>query len=180
MFKGRLLIASPTLGDPNFERTVILMIEHGDEGALGVVLNRPSGLAVDEVLPQWATLAAEPGVMFLGGPVQPNAVICLGRTDDAAGGVVTETAVPGIGLVDLEGDPLDASPDLTLRCFAGYAGWDGGQLEEELDQGAWFVVEPEIDDAFSGDAESLWRAVLARQPGDLSRYALYPKDPSLN
>ena len=178
--RGRVLISSPVLRDPNFDRTVILMIEHGDEGALGVVLNRPSELDVEEVLPRWASRAAEPPVMFLGGPVQPNAVICLARTDRVVEGLITPTAVDGIGLVDLDGDPIDAGPDIDLRCFAGYAGWGGGQLESELAEDAWFVVDPALDDAFTPEPDQLWRRVLARQPNDLSRYALYPADPSLN
>ena len=178
--KGRLLISSPTLRDPNFDRTVILLIEHGEEGALGVVLNRPSELDVDEVLPRWASRAADPTVLFIGGPVQPNAVICLARTDRIVEGLITATAVDGIGLVDLDGDPIDAGPEVGIRCFAGYAGWDGGQLEGELAEDAWFVVDPTLDDPFTPDPQGLWRRVLARQPGDLSRYALYPADPSLN
>ena len=180
MLKGRLLVASPTLRDPNFDRTVILLIEHGEEGALGVVLNRPSELDVEEVLARWADRAEPPPVMFLGGPVQPNAVICLARTDAEVEGLLSPTAIDGISLVDLDGDPLDGGPDLTIRCFAGYAGWDGGQLEGELDEDAWFVVDTEVDDPFTTDPHRLWRDVLARQPDDLSRYALYPADPSLN
>ena len=178
--KGRLLVASPTLRDPNFDRTVILMIEHGDEGALGVVLNRPSELDVEEVLPQWASRASGPDVMFIGGPVQPSAVICLARSPQPVEGLVTATAVDGVGLVDLEGDPIDGGPDLAIRCFAGYAGWDARQLEGELAEDAWFVVDCEQGDPFTADPDHLWRDVLARQPGDLSRYALYPVDPSLN
>jgi putative transcriptional regulator len=178
--RGRLLVASPTLRDPNFDRTVILLIEHSDEGALGVVLNRPSELAVDEVLPQWSERAQDPPVMFIGGPVQPNAVICLARTEREVEGLLVPTAIGGIGLVDLDGDPIDAGPDLTLRCFAGYAGWDGGQLEGELAEQAWFVVDVEREDPFATEPDQLWRRVLARQPGNLSRYALYPADPSLN
>ena len=180
VLKGRLLVASPTLRDPNFDRTVILLIEHGDEGALGVVLNRPSELDVEEVLARWSERAETPPVMFIGGPVQPNAVICLARTELEVEGLLTPTAIDGISLVDLDGDPLDGGPDLAIRCFAGYAGWDGGQLEGELDEDAWFVVDTERDDAFSTDPQRLWRDVLARQPDDLSRYALYPADPSLN
>jgi putative transcriptional regulator len=180
VLRGRLLVASPTLGDPNFERTVILLIEHGDEGALGLVLNRTSPMRVDEVLPGWADLATRPEVMFLGGPVQPNAVICLGRADEEIEGIVASSAVPGIGLVDLDADPAGAVLDGGLRCFAGYAGWSAAQLESEITEGAWFVVEPAVSDPFSPEPRDLWRSVLSRQPDNLARYALYPDDVTAN
>ena len=177
---GTLLLANTDLLEPTFRRSVIYVVEHNDGGTLGVVLNRPSELDVDEVLSRWADRAEEPPVMFIGGPVQPNAVICLARSDLAIDGLLSPTAVDGISLVDLDGDPLDGGPDLTIRCFAGYAGWDAGQLEGELDEDAWFVVVTELGDAFTTDPDHLWRDVLARQPDELARYALYPADPSLN
>ena len=184
--RGRLLVASPVLTDPNFDRTVILLIDHGAEGALGLVLNRPSEMALEEVLPQWDSRAAAPAAMFIGGPVQPNAVICLARTDDDIGGdpgadvTIGTTAVPGIGLLDLDSDRDTVATDLVLRCFAGYAGWTGRQLEDEIDEGSWFVVDPFPEDPFVRHPSTLWRDVLARQPGKLARYALYPTDAALN
>jgi putative transcriptional regulator len=184
--RGRLLVASPLLGDPNFERTVILLIEHGPEGALGLVLNRPSEMPVDEVLPQWESRAAVPKAMFIGGPVQPNAVICLARTDGDTGGdegandLLATTAVPGIAMLDLDGDRDDVGEEVALRCFAGYAGWSEGQLEAEIEEGSWFVLDPLPDDPFVPSPSGLWQAVLARQPGRLARYARYPADPSVN
>lgn len=184
--RGRLLVASPLLGDPNFDRTVVLLVEHGDEGALGLVLNRPSELPVAEVLPRWSDRAAAPAAMFLGGPVQPSAVICLARSgngedgSDGGEGPLTETAVPGISLLDLDGEPDVLPAGVELRCFAGYSGWSEGQLEAEIDEGAWFVVDPGPDDPFVRHPSELWKQVLARQPGRLARYALYPSDPSVN
>lgn len=184
--RGRLLVSSPALTDPNFDRTVILLVEHGPDGALGVVLNRPSEMALDDVLPQWDSRAAAPAAMFIGGPVQPNAVICLARTDGDLGGdpggndLIGTTAVPGIGLLDLDGDRDAVAADLVLRCFAGYAGWTAGQLEVEIDEGSWFVVDPHPDDPFVPHPSRLWQTVLARQPGKLARYALYPLDPTVN
>lgn len=186
--RGRLLVASPLLTDPNFDRTVVLLVEHGDEGALGLVLNRPSELPVAEVLPQWQERTAAPGAMFLGGPVQPSAVICLARSDGAdragdegdGGSPLAPTAVPGVALLDLDGDPRAVPAGVELRCFAGYSGWSEGQLEDEIDEGAWFVVDPEPNDPFVRRPSRLWRDVLARQPGRLARYALYPTDPSVN
>ena len=179
--RGRLLVASPLLSDPNFDRTVVLLVEHGDEGALGLVLNRPSELPVSEVLPQWRDRAAAPATMFLGGPVQPSAVICLARADGGgAGAPLTPTAVPGIRLLDLDADPETLPDGVELRCFAGYSGWSEGQLEGEIDEGAWFVVDPAPDDPFVSRPSRLWQEVLARQPGSLARYARYPPDPSVN
>ena len=186
--RGRLLVASPLLSDPNFDRTVVLLVEHGEEGALGLVLDRPSELPVGEVLSQWAPRAAAPGAMFLGGPVQPSAVICLARTsgllasafETSSDELLTPTAVPGVALLDLDGDPGGVPDGVELRCFAGYAGWSEGQLEAEIDEGAWFVVDPSPDDPFTRRPSQLWRSVLARQPGPLARYALYPRDPSTN
>lgn len=182
ILRGRLLVASPVLTDPNFDRTVILLVEHGADGALGLVLNRPSELPVGEVLAKWAERAAAPGAMFLGGPVQPSAVICLAGADEApdADPVLTATAVPGISLVDLDGDPDLVPPGVELRCFAGYTGWGGGQLEAEIDEGSWFVVDPLPADPFVARPSRLWREVLARQPGPLARYALYPSNPMVN
>ena len=184
--RGRLLVASPLLADPNFERTVILLIEHGPEGALGLVLDRPSEMPVDEVLPQWDSRAAVPKAMFIGGPVQPNAVICLARTDTDAGGdpganeLLATTAVPGVAMLDLDGDRDEVGEDVQLRLFAGYAGWTAGQLEAEIEEGSWFTVDPDPDDPFGPHPSRLWQAVLARQPGRLARYALYPVDPTVN
>lgn len=182
-WRGRLLVASPLLSDPNFERTVILLIEHGPEGALGLVLNRPSEMPVDDVLPQWDSRTAVPKAMFIGGPVQPNAVICLALADAPAGtdaGPLRPTAVPGVSLVDLDGDPATIGPDVILRSFAGYAGWGEAQLEAEIDEGSWFVVDPLPGDPFAAEPSRLWRSVLARQPDPLARYALYPADPRVN
>ena len=186
--RGRLLVASPVLTDPNFDRTVVLLVEHGADGALGLVLNRPSELPVGEVLAKWAARAAAPGAMFLGGPVQPSAVICLAGADGPAPDavrvdddpVLTPTAVPGISLVDLDGDPDLVPAGVELRCFAGYAGWGEGQLEAEIDEGAWFVVDPLPADPFVSRPSRLWREVLAREPGPLARYALYPSNPMVN
>lgn len=186
--RGRLLVASPVLTDPNFDRTVVLLVEHGADGALGLVLNRPSELPVGEVLAKWAARAAAPGAMFLGGPVQPSAVICLAGADGPAPDavrvdddpVLTPTAVPGISLVDLDGDPDLVPVGVELRCFAGYSGWGEGQLEAEIDEGAWFVVDPLPADPFVPRPSRLWREVLARQPGPLARYALYPSNPMVN
>ncbi len=184
--KGRLLVATPNLGDPNFERTVVLLLEHGDEGGLGVVLNRPSQLDVAEPLPEWARAAAHPPVVFIGGPVAPSAAVCLarlGRHGGAEGwqplvGMATDGVV---GTLDLDSDPDEAIARIDeIRVFAGYAGWGPGQLENEIEEGGWFVVDADPADALSPAPEHLWSAVLRRQKGTLALFAAYPPDPTLN
>lgn len=218
---GRLLVATPALADPNFDRAVVLLLDHDEEGSLGVVLNRPTPVGVADILAPWAALAGEPGVVFQGGPVSLDsalgvAVVPGGLSGEGgihsvdgatpAGGDGAEPAgapaapaadradvqsgdeplgwrrVHGaIGLVDLEAPPeLLAAVLGSLRIFAGYAGWGPGQLEDELVEGAWYVVESEPGDVSSPDPEQLWRAVLRRQRNELAMVATYPDDPSLN
>jgi putative transcriptional regulator len=178
---GRLLVAAPALDDPNFERAVVLILDHDEDGAIGVVLNRASSVPVRETLVDWAELAAAPPVVFGGGPVEPTAVVALG--------VATPVATPDTGaailgrvrLVDLDQDVSLAASELErVRIFAGYAGWAPDQLEDEVDQGAWFAVDADPDDVFTDDPAGLWHAVLRRQPGELRLLATYPADPSLN
>jgi putative transcriptional regulator len=181
--KGRLLVATPNLGDPNFERTVVLVLEHGDEGALGVVLNRPSELDVAEPLPEWAGAAAHPPVVFIGGPVAPSAAVCLARLGRDGGAEGWQPLLDGtpVGTMDLDSDPDEAIPRLEeIRVFAGYAGWGPGQLEGEIADGGWFVVDADPDDPLSPAPQNLWAAVLRRQKGALALFAAYPPDPTLN
>ena len=162
---GRLLVATPLLGDPNFERTVVLMLAHSSEGTFGLVINRPTGTRAEELVPGWGDRAATPAVMFIGGPVGQNGVIGL-----HPGGTVDLNVLPE--------DTVDA-PD-TVRLFAGSAGWAGGQLEDELSEGAWWVLDAEPGDAFVANPDELWSAVLRRQSGTLAWFANYPPDPMVN
>jgi putative transcriptional regulator len=178
--KGKLLVATPRLTDPNFFRTVVLLLEHGEEGALGVVLNRPSRTALAEPLPQWEELAAQPAVVFVGGPVAPDAAICLARvtTDPSAG---FRPVLDRVGTFDLERDPALAATEVEgLRVFAGYAGWAPGQLEAEIAARGWFVLDALPDDALSPHPAELWSAVLRRQRLPLRMLAAYPLDLSTN
>jgi putative transcriptional regulator len=182
---GRLLVATPALQSPEFDRTVVLLLEHGEHGALGVVLNRPSELEVSEPLPQWEAFAADPAVVFVGGPVAPSAAICLARATAHADGAPQEvdTWKPlfgGLGTLDLQGRPDDVPVLDRLRVFAGYAGWGPDQLEGEIEEGAWFVIDARPDDALSAEPTDLWRTVLRRQGGDFALVAMYPPDPTLN
>lgn len=180
-FKGRLLVATPLLGDENFERTVVLLLEHGDEGALGLVLNRPSPLEVVDPLPEWSRFAGHPEVVFVGGPVSRTSVIALARVEGSAPAQAWAPVLGPVGVVDLAADPdlLGGALD-AVRVFAGYAGWGPGQLEDEIVEGAWYVVDADPADPFTDAPDDLWRRVLARQDGELARVALVPDDPRLN
>ena len=178
---GRLLVATPMLADPNFSRTVVLMLEHSDTGALGVVLNRPSTLPVGEILPAWAGVVQPPVAVFHGGPVATDSALGLVRTAQPAPPLGVRLLRDSLGLIDLDTPVEVAAPGVaTMRVFAGYAGWSSGQLEGEIDEGAWFVVEAAAEDPFSPDPDHLWAAVLRRQPHPLSLVASFPADPSLN
>ena len=178
--RGRLLVAAPSLVDPNFDRTVVLMLEHGEEGALGIVLNRPSNTTLDDVFPEWHALVSPPGVAFAGGPVATDAVIALARRRTTAVDGFTEI-VDDLGTVNLARDPLDVGGSLAcLRVFAGYAGWAPDQLEAEIAQGAWFDVALQPDDVFAPAPDRLWRDVLRRQRGRLSVFSTFPEDASVN
>ncbi|MFE0046521.1 YqgE/AlgH family protein [Streptomyces albireticuli] len=190
---GRLLVATPALADPNFDRAVVLLLDHDEEGSLGVILNRPTPVGVADILESWASLTGEPGVVFQGGPVSLDSALGVGVVpgeahDKGAKGATTGDGPLGwrrvhgaIGLVDLEAPPeLLAAALGSLRIFAGYAGWGPGQLEEELVEGAWYVVESEPGDVSSPEPGQLWRAVLRRQRNELAMVATYPDDPSLN
>jgi putative transcriptional regulator len=184
---GRLLVATPLLDDPNFRRSVVLVVEHdAGEGTLGVVLNRPTEVPVDRVLPPWATLVTGPSVVFQGGPVALDSALALARVpgaDDPLGWRALEglPAAARLGLVDLDVPPEVLAAEVTeLRVFAGYAGWGAGQLRSEIDEGAWFVLAGEPHDVFIDDPEQLWRQVLRRQGGELAIVATFPEDPSLN
>jgi putative transcriptional regulator len=166
-------VASPDLADPNFRRTVVLMLTHDAEGAVGVVLNRPTDIAIGEALPQWREATAPPACLYVGGPVQPDAAIGLGVGTSAE----DDRVLGAVGAVDLDGAP-DAHHD--VRIFIGYAGWGPGQLESELARDDWIVVDAEAADVSTGAPESLWRDVLRRQRGRLAMFALAPDDATLN
>ncbi len=184
---GRLLVATPILVDPNFRRSVVLVVDHGpEEGTLGVVLNRPTEVAVGQILPPWAGLASCPDVVFQGGPVGMDSALALARlpgTDEPLGWRALDgvPAVARIGLVDLDGPPSLLADGIDgLRVFAGYAGWGSGQLRSEIAEGSWYVLTAEPGDVFAETPGELWKAVLRRQGGDLAFVATYPEDPSLN
>jgi putative transcriptional regulator len=171
---GRLLVATPDLRDPNFNRTVVHVLAHDDNGAFGLVLNRPSHMSVGEVLEPWADQVGGPSVLFIGGPVQPDGVIGLARTSGSGDGFVPLRGE--LGTVDLDLRPENLPRLYRLRLFAGYSGWSKGQLEAEVAMGGWIVLDADDDDTFSTEPTTLWRRVLARQPGELAWLASVPDD----
>jgi putative transcriptional regulator len=164
-------------------RSVILLLDHDADGALGVVLNRPSEISADDAVPRWASAVSEPAVVHVGGPVTPQVVVCLGRVRPVrAEAPAGWTRLTGpIGAVDLDSSPEELIGALDgLRLFAGYAGWAEGQLETELRLGGWLVVDAEPDDAFTARPDTLWSRVLKRQRGELALLHTMPLDPTQN
>lgn len=169
---GSLLVATPRLVDPNFHRSVVLLIQADDDGVVGLVLNRPTIEPVGAHLPDWAGRAGDPGLIHQGGPVEPEVAICLALT-----GAGLPTGVPGLSLVDVTTTPEPDGPP--VRIYSGYAGWGREQLEGELEEGSWYVVQASPEDPFE-DPEGQWRRVLKRQPGFLAVVATYPDDIRMN
>ncbi|MEO7446901.1 MAG: YqgE/AlgH family protein [Humibacillus sp.] len=180
---GRLLVATPAVSGEVFHRSVILVLHHDEGGAQGVVLNKPLTAEVDSVLPGWERVVTDPHVIFQGGPVSTDSALGLVTVP----GDVTEPPLGvkrlfgSIGLVDLDvPTPVVAAELAGLRIFAGYAGWDGGQLEGEIVRGDWYVVDAEGRDPFTPEPDALWRAVLRRQRDSLAYVASFPDDPTMN
>ena len=175
--QGKLLVSSPALIDPNFRKTVVLIAHHDEDGAMGLVLSRPSDVPAVTAVPLLAGLDGADDPVFVGGPVQPEAFMVLADFDD-----VTEAAAPilaGLGFMPADADPDDLSIR-RLRLFAGYSGWGGGQLEAELEESSWIVVDAIPEDAFADDPDELWRNVLHRKGGPFELMENMPFDPNLN
>lgn len=170
--RGQLLIAAPSLFD-YFRRTVVLVIEHTPEGAMGVVLNRESETRVADAVPQLADLADEEDLVRLGGPVAPQSVVALGEFGD-----LSEAGMQVVGKLGTL-DPESPNESLArMRVYAGYAGWAAGQLDGELEQDAWLISPAHADDPFS--SEDIWPKALERRGGDYRLLATMPPDPSQN
>ncbi|MGH3910499.1 MAG: YqgE/AlgH family protein [Pseudonocardiaceae bacterium] len=181
---GSALVAAPGLRDPNFRRTVVLIIEHRASGTLGVVLNRPSEVPVHEVLPSWGPHATVPQALYVGGPLEQRAALCVAALPAGVNAESTKGMISVRGplaLVNLDADPDLMVPRLRgLRVFAGYAGWDEGQLDGEIDRGDWVVVPALPDDVLAPAGIDLWSRTLRRQGLPLALLATYPTDPSEN
>jgi putative transcriptional regulator len=176
---GQLLLASPSLRDPNFTRTVVLIGVHNEDGAMGVVLNRPSRHTVGEAVPQLEQALGELEPLYVGGPVQPSSVVFLGEFLDPSLAELLVLGrigfpVPGTGIGEL------AAATARRRVFAGYAGWADGQLDAEIADGDWIAHTPVPEDVFSDDPAELWSTVLTRKGGSYALLARMPADPSVN
>jgi len=169
---GQLLVATPLLIDPNFWRSVVLILQHDEDGSLGVVLNRPTVERVEAHIPMWGPVAAKPGTVHYGGPVDPRVAIGL-----TSGQVGEPTGVPGLSIVDLAAEP--GAGTSAVRVYSGYAGWGQGQLEMEIGEGSWYVVPASPDDPFDRP-EGQWSRVLRRQQGHLALVSTFPDDVDLN
>jgi putative transcriptional regulator len=177
--RGQLLIAGPSLLDPNFWRTVVLVVEHNDEGALGLVLNRPSETTVHEAVPLLEELVDGDEKLYIGGPVQPSSVIVLARLEDP--GDAALIAFDDIGVIGVGGESEERSVGVIEgRAFVGHAGWGPGQLDSELGRGDWITEPAQRRDAFADDASELWPSVLTRMGGSYALVARMPADPSVN
>jgi putative transcriptional regulator len=177
--RGRLLLAGPQLVEPTFARTVVLVLEHSGDGAMGLVLNRPTGVPVGAAAPQLAGVAGDDAHVHSGGPVQPQGIVVLAEFDDPA--VAALVVLDDVGVV-AAGTELDDLPGLVRRArvFAGHAGWGPGQLDDELGREDWIVADAHRDDAFRDDAGALWPGVLRRMGGRYALLAQMPADPSVN
>lgn len=178
---GQLLVASPLLGESAFAQAVVFLLDHDADGALGVVLNRPTPVPVAQVLPTWQGFASGPDVLFQGGPVALDNALALGSVPGTEEPLGWRRVLGPLGLVDLDTPPELLAADLhAMRIFAGYAGWSPGQLEDELAEDAWFLVDAAPGDVFSGSPAALWRAVLRRQRGAVALLSGYVEDPTRN
>jgi len=179
--RGHLLIAGPTLGDPNFWRTVVLIVEHNEEGALGLVLNRPSETKVGEAIPQLIELVDPEEDVLVGGPVQQSSVMILAEFEDPSDAALIAFGDVGIlGTGPGEEAEAWAADVRAARAFAGHAGWGPGQLDDELERGDWILEPARRSDAFTAEPSELWPSVLTRKGGSYALIARMPTDPSMN
>jgi putative transcriptional regulator len=181
--RGQLLIASPKIVDPNFRRVVVYMAEHTDEGAMGLVINRPAETTVAEAVPDLEWLAgdgdADAGV-WMGGPVSPSSVIVLAEFEDPASAALIVEGDLGFVPAEIEDRETFAGGVRRARIFAGHSGWGPGQLEAELEEDSWIVEPAQRTDVFTADPEALWSQVLRRKGREYVLLATMPIDPSLN
>ncbi len=176
--RGQLLIAGPRLRDPNFWRTVVLVVEHSEAGALGLILNRPSESSAVDVVPELDEVLEPDVSVLIGGPVAPESVIVLAEFEDPADAAVISFG--RIGVVGVQSSPGVQAGLRSRRAFAGHAGWGPGQLDDELERGDWILEPARSEDAFGLEPEALWSRVLARKGGSYGLLARMPDDPSLN
>jgi putative transcriptional regulator len=175
---AHILISSASLYDPNFRHTVVLIGSHDDEGAVGVILNRPTEVLVADAVPPLADLAGVDAKLFEGGPVQPTQPVLLAELRDSDR--VDLPVLGSIGFLTGEIEETLRPSILRARVYAGYSGWGAGQLEAELAADAWIVEPARAEDVFTDQPDSLWRRILERKGGEYRRIAMVPKDPRVN
>jgi putative transcriptional regulator len=176
--RGQLLVAGPALLDPNFHRTVVLVCEYDEDGAMGLVLNRPSPIPADQAIPELAEALGPDETLWVGGPVQTTSVVVLADFNEAGDGMPVAGDV-GLVLPDTDLDDV-ATAVKRARAFLGYAGWGGGQLDGELERDDWIVAPFAPEDAFTAEPDQLWSRVLGRKGGSYALLATMPPDPRLN
>ena len=175
---AHILISSAGLYDPNFRHTVVLIGTHDEQGAAGVILNRPTGIAVRDAAPNLAELVGSQAHLYEGGPVQTDQAVLVVELN---GAVSADLPIFGnIGFLTGEIAPELRAAIVRARVFAGYSGWGAGQLEAELAADAWIVEPAQAEDVFSDEPDSLWRRVLVRKGGEYRRIAMVPKDLRVN
>ncbi len=177
--RGKLLVAGPALLDPNFHRTVVLVCEHDENGALGLVLNRPSPIPADQAIPELDDALPNGDTLWVGGPVQTTSVVVLADFASEETPALRVSGDIGLVLPDAELDRVHTAVR-RARAFLGYAGWGGGQLDGEVDRDDWIVADFAPDDAFTDDPDQLWSSVLGRKGGSYALLATMPPDPSVN
>ncbi|UYM04107.1 YqgE/AlgH family protein [Solicola gregarius] len=180
---GQLLVATPALVDGHFRRSVVLVLDHDDDGALGVILNRRTTIEVDDVLPGWSSTVTAPGGVYEGGPVATDSALAVGllAVDPEDEPIGWRKMFGRVGLVDLDAPSSVIEDALAgMRIYAGYAGWGDGQLEAEIEDGSWLVLAAADGDLLHASPDTLWRDVLRRQGSELRLLSTYPEDPTLN
>lgn len=179
---GDLLVAAVTITDGIFDGAVVLLLDADETGTVGVVLNRITAIELADALPAWSDLVSEPAALFDGGPVSQQGAVCLAEpwalAEEPPG---WRPVFDSVGLLNLD-TPVEIAEGTYrhLRIFAGYAGWDAGQLERELDFEMWHVVPALASDVFDPDPSSMWRRVLRRQGGELGLMSTWTADTELN
>lgn len=180
--KGIFLVATPSLLDPNFRQTVILLCEHGSDGALGVVVNRPTEISIAEVLPQVPVLEGQNHRVYSGGPVQRNHLLILYQLPQEPDDThhVFDGVYLGGNVQALEEILKDPGSNANFRAFMGYSGWAPGQLENEMKTGSWLTFPADSASMFEKDQGHLWSDMLRSLGDTFAMYADMPRDPSMN
>jgi len=172
---GKMIVATPIIATPPFSRAVVLILEHDKTGAIGLILNATTGLPVADHLPELAERVSAPATVFLGGPVTSEVAVVLARSSTAV--FVQSSGIADVGVID----PFDLPSNVAaMRVYAGYSGWESDQLEHEINEGAWWVIEPAPSDLFTSNTEDLWERTVRRAPGMIPFHQTYPVDISLN